>query len=282
MGQAHEVHVEVMRVGGRMLRVAVFKAKPRDGVKPGRPILFFNGIGANIEIMAPLSHWLPDHDIITFDMPGVGGSPDPKVPYRPWSMALRATRLLDKLGYLGKVDVMGVSWGGGMAQQFAFQHPNRVGKLILAATAAGIFMAPGDPKVLAKMANPRRYVDKDYMRANFDTLYGDELKSDDGHSDGHISRLRPPSQRGYLYQLGAMAGWTSAFFLPFLKSRTLVLMGEHDKIVPLINGKLLARLIPNAKLQTVPGGHLFLVSKPAETFPLIRTFLAGPDLAASV
>ena len=282
MGQAHEVQVEVMRVGGRKLRVAVFKAKPRDGVAPGRPILFFNGIGANIEIMAPLSHWLPDHDIITFDMPGVGGSPDPKWPYRPWSMALRAKRLLDKLGYHDKVDVMGVSWGGGMAQQFAFQHPERVGKLILAATAAGVFMAPGDPRVLAKMANPRRYVDKDYMRANFNTLYGDELNSGSGHSDGHVSRLRPPSQRGYLYQLGAMVGWTSAFFLPFLKSRTLVLMGEQDKIVPLINGKLLARLIPNARLETVQGGHLFLVSKPEETFPLIRTFLAGPDLAVSV
>ena len=267
----------MIRVAGRMLRVAVFKARTAEGVRPGRPILFFNGIGANIEIMAPMAHWLPDQDIITFDMPGVGGSPDPKFPYRPWTMALRALRLLDKLGYHGKVDVMGVSWGGGLAQQFAFQHPRRVGKLILAATAAGVFMVPGDPKVLSKMANPRRYIDPGFMRANFDALYGDELSGDGSHTDGHINRLRPPSQRGYLYQLGAMAGWTSAFFLPFLKSRTLVIMGDHDRIVPLVNGKLLARLIPNARLATVPGGHLFLVSKPKETFPLIRDFLAEPD-----
>lgn len=271
-GSAPEPRIEMLRVGGRDLRVAVWEARKPEGRPKGRPILFFNGIGANLEIMAPLAEWMPDQDIITFDMPGVGGSPDPTLPYRPWSMALRSARLLDKLGYTGKVDVMGVSWGGGMAQQFAFQHPQRVGKVILAATAAGVFMAPGDPRVLSKMADPRRYIDPEFMRRNFEALYGEEM-----NSEGHIGRLKPPSQRGYLYQLGAMVGWTSAFFLPFVRKRTLVLMGESDRIVPLINGRFLAQLIPNAELETVPGGHLFMVSRPAETFPKIRRFLSGPD-----
>jgi len=264
--------IETLRVGGRMLRVAVWTAAPQGRRKPGRPLLFFNGIGANIELMAPLADWIPDRDIITFDMPGVGGSPEPVFPYRPWTMALRVARLLDKLGYEGKVDVMGVSWGGGMAQQFAFQHPKRVGKLILAATAAGVLMVPGDPKVLSKMADPRRYVDPDYMRKNFSTLYSETLGS-----EAHVSRLKAPSQRGYLYQLGAMLGWTSAFFLPFVRKKTLVLMGESDRIVPVINGKILATLLPHARLETVPGGHLFLVSRPAETIPLIEAFLAEDD-----
>ena len=258
-----------------MLRVAVWKAAPKTGRTPGRPILFFNGIGANIEVMSPLADWLPDRDIITFDMPGVGGSPAPRLPYRPWTMALRAARLLDKLGY-GKVDVMGVSWGGGLAQQFAFQHPGRVGKVILAATAAGILMIPGDPKVLSKMANPRRYIDPEYMRENFATLY-----SDDGGSAGHVSRLRPPTKRGYLYQLGAMVGWTSAFFLPFLKQKTLILMGANDRIVPSVNGKIMAGLIPHARLEIVPGGHLFLISKPEVAIPLIEAFLAEDDRVGS-
>ena len=266
--------MEILKIAGRSLRVAVWEAQTTAGKTRGRPILFFNGIGANIEIMASLAEWMPDQDIITFDMPGIGGSPSPRFPYRPWSMALRTTLLLNKLGYTGKVDVMGVSWGGGMAQQFAFQHPDRVGKLILAATAAGVVMAPGDPKVLAKMANPRRYVDPGFRGRRVVPLEGEALPS-----GAHIGLMRPPSQRGYLYQLAAMAGWTSAFFLPFLKTKTLVLMGESDRIVPLVNGKLLARLIPNAKLETVPGGHLFMVSRPAETFPVIRRFLAGPDMA---
>ena len=271
-----EPEYQILRAGGRTLRVAVWKALTPVGQTPERPMLFFNGIGANIELIAPLASWLPDRDIITFDMPGVGGSPAPRLPYRPWTMALRAARLLDKLGY-GKVDVMGVSWGGGMAQQFAFQHSGRVGKLILAATAAGVFMVPGDPRVLAKMASPRRYIDPEYMKANFQTLYGGLMEGADGGAEGHVSRLRPPSQRGYLYQLGAMLGWTSVPFLPLLKRKTLVMMGADDKIVPVVNGKILARLIPHARLEVVPGGHLFLVSKAREVMPLIQSFLAESD-----
>ncbi len=261
-----------MQAGGRPLRVAVWKAESPIVSEIQRPLLFFNGIGANIEVMSPLAEWFPDRDIITFDMPGVGGSPDPKFPYRPWTMALRTARLLDMLGYTGKVDVMGVSWGGGMAQQFAFQHPGRVGKLVLAATAAGMLMVPGDPKVLSKMANPRRYIDPDYMRENFEALYGES-----GGGAGHVSRLRPPSRRGYAYQLAAMVGWTSAVFLPFIKAKTLVLMGEDDRIVPMINGKILAGLIPHARLEIVPGGHLFLVSRAGDSAPLIEAFLAEDD-----
>ncbi len=274
---SRQPRLELIAVGGRPLRAAVWTAQAPAGRPAGRPLLFFNGIGANIELMAPLADWLTDRDIITFDMPGIGGSPSPKFPYRPWTMALRSARLLDRLGYGGKVDVMGVSWGGGMAQQFAFQHPGRTGKLILAATAAGMVMVPGDPRVLSKMANPRRYIDSEYMLEHFEALYGDS-----GGKDDHVSRLMPPSRTGYAYQLAAMAGWTSAPFLPFVKARTLVLMGEDDRIVPMINGKILAGLIPHARLEMVSGGHLFLVSHPAQSVGLIKAFLAEDDVETVV
>ena len=115
------------------------------------------------------------------------------------------------------------------------------------------------------------------MRQNFSTLYGEQMGS-----EGHVSRLRAPTQRGYLYQLGAMVGWTSAFFLPFVKQKTLILMGDNDKIVPPVNGKIMAGLIPHARLEIVPGGHLFLVSRPQTTIPLIQAFLAEPDAVAAV
>ena len=57
------------------------------------------------------------------------------------------------------------------------------------------------------------------------------------------------------------------------------MMGEDDKIVPVINGKILAGLIPHARLETLPGGHLFLVSHPARSMPILQAFLAEPDLA---
>ncbi|NBU28581.1 MAG: alpha/beta fold hydrolase [Caulobacteraceae bacterium] len=268
-GASPEPEYAFLQAGGRRLRVAVWKASSSRRSREYRPILFFNGIGANIEVMAPLADWFPDRDLITFDMPGVGGSPKPVVPYRPWSMALTAAHLLDQLGYV-QVDVMGVSWGGGLAQQFAFQHPKRTGRLVLAATSAGMIMVPGDISALSKMADPKRYVDPEFMRRNFETLYGGETAG----SDGHIGRISPPSRTGYLYQLGAMAGWTSVPFLPFVKAPTLVLMGDADAIVPLVNGKFLAALIPKARLEVIAdGGHLFLVTKAAQSAPMIRDFL---------
>jgi poly(3-hydroxyalkanoate) depolymerase len=252
-----------IRVGSNVLRTAVW-----EGKGPHRALLFFNGIGANIELIAPLAEAFPDRDVIAFDAPGVGGSPAAAFPYRPWQFARMAAAILDELGY-GEVDVMGVSWGGAMAQQFAFQFGARVNKLILAATSAGFFMVPGKPAALAKLAHPRRYMNPDYMMQHFEMLYGDEQ---DG-AEGHAKRLRPPSLRGYFYQLLAGMGWTSVPFLPFLKPDTLVLAGENDQIVPQVNGRLLASLIPGARLEIVPGGHLFLVSRAKEVIPLIRNFL---------
>lgn len=268
--QSRPPQLDVIRIGGREIRTALWQARTPTGA---RPLLFFNGIGANIEMMSPLADWFDDRDILTFDMPGVGGSPPPRLPYRPWMMARLTMRLLNKHGY-DKVDVMGVSWGGGMAQQFAFQHPARVGKVILAATSPGTFMVPGDIASLTKMADPRRYWDMDFMRANFATLYGDAL---DESAEAHASRINPPTRVGYAYQLAAMLGWTSAPFLPFLQQKVLVMMGKNDRIVPVVNGRILARLIPRARLEIVEGGHLFLVSRSSESVPIIKAFLAEPD-----
>ncbi|APG62421.1 poly(3-hydroxyalkanoate) depolymerase [Sphingorhabdus lutea] len=252
---------------GRTLRVARWIATDK-GAK-ALPLLFFNGIGANIESMAPLAEMLSDRDVITFDMPGVGGSPDPVVPYNAILMARIAAILLDRFGY-DVVDVMGVSWGGAMAQQFALQNGARVNKLILAATSAGMLMVPGNPKALMKMADPRRYIDPEFMRKHFNTLYGGSSNG----SEGHIGRITPPSKTGYFYQLFAMFGWTSAPFLPFMKAKTMVLMGADDQIVPLINGKFLNMLIPDSRLEVIEdGGHLFMLSHVEETISALRGFL---------
>ena len=236
------------------------------------PVLFFNGIGTNIEAVAPLAHALDDRGFIIFDMPGIGGSPEPVVPYNPFTMSWTTAQLLDRLG-LAEVDVMGVSWGGAMAQHFALQHGDRVRRLVLAATSAGMVMVPGAPKALSKMANPRRFVDAAFMERHFATLYGDGLGKGEGKA-AHMARLIPPSRRGYLYQLIAMLGWTSAPLLPFLNKPVLIMMGDEDSIVPLANGKLLNTLIPGSELKVFKGGgHLFLLSHREQSVGCIRAFL---------
>lgn len=264
--------VRMMEIGGRALRVAIWKSSEAN--KAALPLLFFNGIGANIELVAPFVEGLGGRDVVIFDMPGVGGSPSPTVPYNAITMSMTAAEVMDDLGY-DKMDVMGVSWGGAMAQQFAMQYPGRVERLILAATTAGWMMVPGKLSALSKMANPRRYIDPSYMARNFEVLYGGKT---DG-SMGHVGRLKAPSKIGYVYQLLAMVGWTSAPLLPFLmRAKTLVIMGAEDNIVPAINGRFLNQLIPNSELEIVEGGgHLFLVSHAKESLARIRGFLDRPN-----
>lgn len=269
MTKGREPSFSMETVDGRTLRVAVWRASKAS---PKLPILFFNGIGANIEAMAPLAEHLADRDFITFDMPGVGGSPDPVVPYNAILMARISALLLDRFD-MPLVDVMGVSWGGAMAQQFALQNGSRVNKLILIATSAGMLMVPGNPAALTKMADPRRYIDPDFMAKHFKTLYGGAV----GGKEGHIGRITPPSKTGYFYQLLAMLGWTSAPFLPFLKTPTLIMMGGDDQIVPLANGKFLNFLIPGSELFVIDdGGHLFLLSHVEESIAAITEFLDRP------
>ena len=183
-------------------------------------------------------------------------------------------RLLDALG-VGEVDVAGVSWGGAMAQQFAFQYRTRVKKLILCATTAGMTMVPGKIASISKMRDPRRYTDPNFMRDNFATLYGDELE--EGGGVNHVSSLRPPDPIGYAFQLVAFLGWSSLPFIRFLKMPTLVMAGDRDQIVPMANARILHLALPNSRLKVIEdGGHLFLVTKAAATLPAIVDFLDEP------
>jgi poly(3-hydroxyalkanoate) depolymerase len=268
MAKGREAEFTMEVLDGRTLRVARWRSVAK-GKSQQLPILFFNGIGANIEAVSPMAEVLDDRDFVTFDMPGIGGSPDPVVPYNAIMMARIAGLLLDKFE-IPLADVVGVSWGGAMAQQFALQNGDRVNKLILMATSAGMLMLPGNPAALIKMADPRRYIDPEFMNKHFKTLYGG---ADDGKG-GHISRITPPSKTGYFYQLMAMMGWTSAPFLPFMRKETLIMMGGDDQIVPLANGKFLNMLIPNSELFVInDGGHLFMLSHMEESINAIRGFL---------
>jgi len=261
-----EPDIRLVDVGGQKLRTAVWRGKGT-----ARPVLFFNGIGANLEMVAPLGELMRDRsDVIVFDMPGIGGSPAAKIPYRPSTVGKWAMSILDELGY-DDVDVMGISWGGGAAQQIARDYPDRVRSLVLLATSAGMVMVPGKISAISRMANPKRYIDPDYMMKNFETLYGDAA---DQSAVKHKNRIKAPTKRGYGYQLLAMLGWTSIYFLPFLKQPTLVMSGDRDHIVPLANARILKTLIPRADLKIVKGGgHLFAVSRAKQVVPIISRFL---------
>ena len=263
------------KVGNQKLRVAIWSGVDK-GEGKRTPLLFFNGIGANLEIAQTFADTFTGRDIITFDMPGVGGSPDPVVPYRPWWVAKAAKQILLENGY-EKVDVLGVSWGGGPAQQFAWQNAKMTKRLVLCATTTGVTMVPGSPKAISKMVSPKRYIDRDFLAKNFETLYGDAAS--EGVTEFSINKT-PPSMKGYLYQLGAMTGYSTIPFIRRIKAKTLIIMGEKDHIVPVANGKILKMLLKRSTLKIIEGaGHLFLLTRRDKTIELIRDFFGEPEVA---
>jgi poly(3-hydroxyalkanoate) depolymerase len=273
-GKPGEISVRQIAIDGQSIRVAI-----RHGRERQPPLLLFNGIGANWELAKPLLEALTSTTAIIFDAPGVGASPRPLFPYRPSTLARLAAGLVAELGYT-EIDVAGVSWGGGIAQQFAHQYSKLCRRLVLAATAPGFTMVPASPAVLWKMATPRRYTDKSYMDRIAADIYGGAFRHDPSLIGRHAAAMHGGRNLGYLYQLLAMTGWTSLPWLWALPQPTLVLMGSDDPLVPPINGHILAGLIPNAELRMIDDGHLFMVTRPAETAALIEAFLADESRQA--
>ena len=263
------LQIRAIDVGAQRLRIGI---RPGNGGEP--PLLLCNGIGASIELVEPFIAALDGVETIVFDAPGVGGSPRPALPYRFWNLACLVVRLLDQLGYL-EVDALGVSWGGGLAQQFAIQHPSRCRKLILAATSAGALMIPGRPSIISKLLSPRRYLDPSYLARIAPEIYGGEYRHnpDLARSYAYERQAGQPNWLGYYYQLFAALGWTSLPWLPLLRQPTLILAGNDDPIAPVINARILASLIPQAQLHVIDSGHLFLVTRAQEIAPVIKQFL---------
>jgi poly(3-hydroxyalkanoate) depolymerase len=263
-------------VGGRAIRVAV-----REGT-PGRPpLLLCNGIGASLELLQPFVDALdPRRGIIRFDMPGIGGSPAPVIPYHLAASAPLLSGLLDELGHQ-QADVLGISWGGGLAQQIALSRPDRVRRLVLVATGPGALMVPGRPAVLMRMLTPRRHRDPGYAARIAGELYGGSAREDPALARDLLhatTRLGPA--RGYYYQLLSGIGWTSLPRLPRLRQPTLILAGDDDPIIPLVNARIMHRLIARSELHIYHGGHLELVADAGRIAPVVEAFLDA-DFAPS-
>jgi poly(3-hydroxyalkanoate) depolymerase len=272
-GRRREPVTRTVVVAGRPVRIAV-----RPGTGAGPPLLLANGIGASLETFDPFVAALdPAIEVIRFDVPGVGGSPLPPRPYRFSTLARMLAGLLDQLGH-EQADILGISWGGALAQQFALTARGRCRRVVLVATGAGALMVPGRPRVLARLATPRRYTDPAYTRQIAGELYGGTARD---QTQRIVDVLHPWTRvgpaRGYLYQLTAGAGWTSLPFLPLLRQPVLVLAGDDDPIIPLVNARVMAGLIPGARLHVYHGGHVELVLQPDLLAPLIAEFLTEPS-----
>jgi len=244
----------------------------RKGTEEGPPLLLFNGIGTSLEFLIPLVSEIPELNVITYDVPGTGESHSPRTPWRMRHHAKLASELVKSYGF-DEVDVLGVSWGGMLAQQFARQFPRMCRRLVLAATSAGHTMVFGKPWVRAHMMTPLRHRIPSYMKRVAPMIYGGEFRTNKDLCESYTSQIKPASFKGYYMQVGSVVGWSSLGFLHKLKQPTLVLGGKDDPITPFVNSLLLVSRIPNAELRVLANGHLFVVTHPKQVAAAVEDFL---------
>jgi poly(3-hydroxyalkanoate) depolymerase len=276
-GVGKRERAQTLTVRGRILRVAVRRGDP---ARP--PLLLCNGIGGRLELLQPFVDTLdPRREIIRFDLPGIGGSPLPAVPYHLATLGPVLAGLLDQLGH-ERADVLGISWGGGLAQQFALSSPGRVRRLVLVATGTGLVMVPARPRVLRHLLTPRRHHDPAYAMSIAGAIYGGSMRDHPARAGELLHAPSDGSRRGYYHQLLAGAGWTSLPWLPLLRHPTLVMAGDDDPIIPLFNARIMHWLIRGSELHIYRGGHLDLIAEPHRLAPVVERFLARDEPSAVV
>ena len=249
----------------------------------GHPLLLINGLGTNVEMWGPLEERLSRvARTIIFDSPGTGRSPAQLWPLTIPSLARLAAEVVDGLGH-ARVDVLGFSLGGLVAQQLAREAPERVRRMALVGTACGWGSMPGTLKALTLISMPVRYHSRLlYDRTRWLQSPADQalLRRDRELTDERLRR--PPSVAAYLAHLWAGASWSSLPWLPSVRVPTLVVHGAGDNLVPPANALQLARLLPASRVHVLPGeGHLLVFDPDGAAAPLLEDFFAAPTVVES-
>ena len=241
----------------------------------GKPLFLVPGIGCSADMWEPFVQYFPNRRIISFDAPGAGRSSTPFYPVSVSALAALAAAVLDNRG-VECTDVIGFSYGGAISQQLAYEYPERVCKLVLAATNCGVGSYWASPGAVAVMATPLRFYSTSFFERVAADVYGGVTGRDPArrlNASGARRRL-PPSSYGYAMQLLGGCGWSSWSFLPEIQHETLVVCGDDDPLVPLVNARMLAARIPRATLEVVErAGHLLLWDEPERIAPQIGHFV---------
>ena len=247
----------------------------------GDPVLFISGTGGDLRVKpnvldGPL---IQSRNVIAYDQRGLGQAEKPVGPYTMAQYGDDAAELLDALD-IGEVDVIGVSFGGMVAQHFAIRHPKLIRKLVLCCTSPGgavpsypFHELPQDQNAVERMlymmdvSDTRR--DKNWQQENPDKV---EKLIEMTRAAVIADHEKPEFRRGYRLQLEARSHHDTMADLPRLLMPVLICAGRYDGIAPPENQHKLLELIPGATLNWYEGGHLFMIQD-KKALPDILEFL---------
>lgn len=258
---------------------------PGPGEAPRARVLLISGTGADLRVArsgAPQSPLAERFEVLEYDQRGLGQTSKPDVDYTMADYADDAAALLDALGW-GRVHVVGVSFGGMVAQHLAIRHPHRVDRLVLACTSPGgaggssydlllheQLDADERPKAAMRILDSRNDLSADppVFAPGFERLAPVLAAWSSGGAGD------PDSAMGARRQLLARRDHDAWDALPGVGAPTLCIGGRYDLQAPVENMQNLAARLPDARLVLCDGGHLFLMQDPS-AWPAIVEFLAG-------
>jgi 3-oxoadipate enol-lactonase len=252
----------------------------REGSGP--PLLFCNGSGATLATAAPMiAPFRARFEVVAHDQRGLGRTSIPDPPYTMAEYAADAMAVVDAVGW-DTCRVVGVSFGGMVAQELAVTWPERVDRLALLCTSPGGEAGASYP--LHELAHLPAAERLERSLALLDTRFTPEWLAEPDHAADRAlvemlgrnvaGEKTPEQQRGEAGQLEARSHHDVCDRLGRIRCPTFVASGEFDGIAPVANGRAIADRIPNAELHVYAGGHLFAAQDPA-AYPDVLEFLAG-------
>jgi poly(3-hydroxyoctanoate) depolymerase len=243
----------------------------------GEPLLLYSGIWGEVGLWERLLPYLSGFRTIAFDPPGIGRSQMPTFPLTMPALARFGTAVLDELG-IDSAHMLGASFGGALAQQTAISHPERLRRLVLVSTSFGGFAKPGSLTAFWHFIRPGSYHPQRLERVAGE-MFGGRLRTEpELVRSMHIRR--PTNTLAVMYRLAPLFGWTSLPWLWTIRHPTLVVAGDDDPITPLFNHRVIASMVPGARLHIVRGGgHLALLDSAPEVGPVVASFLRGEPAA---
>lgn len=245
----------------------------------GEPLVLISGFASGAWIWyRQIEELSKDFKVITFDPRGVGQtiiSDETAVSIE--AIAGDTARLLDELE-IEKANLLGASFGGFVAQEYAIKYPEKLKKLILACTSFGgaNHVAP-DMEVLASFAPQPGASSFERVRRFMLPAFTKKFAMENAGEIEKVCALREANDvpdAVYLQQLTAATTFDTEIRLAEIKAETLILTGDHDLVVPPENSKNIAKAIPNSQLKIMEGGsHMFFIEKADEFNKIVKDFV---------
>jgi pimeloyl-ACP methyl ester carboxylesterase len=245
----------------------------------GEPVILIPGFAAGRWIwFKQTSDLSREFRVITFDPRGVSASDKPAGPQTISLLADDVAQLLRMIG-VESAHIVGASFGGFVAQEFALKYPSMTRKLVLCCTSFGgpNHVAPA-PETLLALASTKGLNGEERMRANLLLAFSPEFVRTQTAEIDEVVQLRAANEvpeHIYLSQWQAATTFDAESQVERIDKPTLVLSGDADVIVPVQNSHNLAAKIPRAELRIVAGGsHTFFIEQPSEFNSFVGQFLS--------